>query len=84
MLLLGELHSDLIFTTLCNAHHNKSSNHLSPYKVITVIFTTFLIYYIPEACLFCDWKFAPLNLLHLFCLILPHSSPLATTSLFAV
>ena len=70
--------------TLCNGHHNKSSNHLPPYKVITAIVTIFLIYYIPEACLFCNWKFVPLNLLHLFCLTLPHASPLATTSSFAV
>ena len=42
---------------LQNDHNNKSSNHLSPYKVITVFLTAFLMLYF--ACvtyLFYNWK----------------------------
>ena len=70
--------------TLWNDHHNKSSSHLSPYKVITVLLT---LYCIIQTCnLFCNWNFVPLNPLHLFSLnSLPLIlSPLANTSLFSV
>ena len=57
---------------LWNDHHDKSSNHVSPYKVITVLLTIFFILYItaPMAHLFYTWRFVPLNPLHLFTLLL--------------
>ena len=34
MLVSGVLHNDLKFATVWSDHNDKSSNHLSPYKVI--------------------------------------------------
>ena len=48
--------------------HNKSGNHLSPYKVITILLTIFLMLYITSLWLiyWYNWRFVPLNILHLF------------------
>ena len=68
--------------TLWNDHHGKFSNHLSPYKVITVLLTIFLMLcYIPVAYFFCGCRFVPLNPLHLFHSP-PSPSPLATTCIY--
>ena len=45
VLVSSVLHSDLTFHTLQN-HCSKSSNHLSPYQVIILLLTIFLILYI--------------------------------------
>ena len=73
MLVSGVLHRDLIHT-LWNDHHDKSSNHLSTYKVITILLTTLCYIFHPWAYLFYNWKFLPLNPLHLF-----HSPSLLAT-----
>ena len=49
---------------LWNDHHNKSSNHQSPYKGIAVVLTSCYIIYPSK--LFYKWNFVPLNALHLF------------------
>ena len=59
--------------TLWNYHHDKSSNHLSLYKVITVLLTVFLCCILQSMSYsFYNWRFIPLNPLHQFC---PTSSP---------
>ena len=54
--------------TLQIDHHDKSSDHLSPYKGIAELLIMFPVLYITSQWtnLFCNWKFVPLNLLHLF------------------
>ena len=49
MLVSGVLHSDLTLHILLNDHHNKCTNHLSPYKFITILLIIFLMLlcYIP-------------------------------------
>ena len=49
--------------------HNKSSYHLSLYRVITVLLTILPMLYITSLCfnLFYSWKFPPFDSLHLFC-----------------
>ena len=62
--------------TLWNDHHNNSGNHLSPLKV--VIDHIFLrCVYIPVTYLLYNWRYAPLNPLHMFCPALshPHTLP---------
>ena len=39
MLVSGVLNSDLTLYALQNDHHDKSSNHLSPHGVITILLT---------------------------------------------
>ena len=79
MLVSGVLHRDLIHT-LWNDHHDKSSNHLSTYKVIIILVTTLCYIFHPWAYLFYNWRFLPLNPLRLF-----HSpSPLTTICLVFV
>ena len=52
--------------TLRNDPH-KSSNHLAAYKVITVLLTIFLMLYITFLWyFFYNWKFVPLNPIHLY------------------
>ena len=46
MLVSGVQHSDLKSNKLPNDYHYKSSNHLSPYKIITLLLTTFFMLYI--------------------------------------
>ena len=43
MLVLGVLYGDMNLNTLWNDHLDKSSNHLFPYEVITVLLGTFLM-----------------------------------------
>ena len=43
MLVLGVLYGDMNLNTLWNDHLDESSNHLFPYKVITVLLGTFLM-----------------------------------------
>ena len=46
MLAAGILHNDLTFAHIMNDHHDKSSNLLFPYKVITILLTVYLMLYI--------------------------------------
>ena len=46
MLATGVLHNDLTFAHIMNDHHDKSSNPLLPYKVITILLTIYLKLYI--------------------------------------
>lgn len=69
--------------TLWSVHHDKSSSHLSPCKVITVILTTLLMLYIISVYL-CDLYYITgcVDLLIFFsCFLSPSQSPLcwATT-----
>ena len=70
----------MLFVWKPHLENCKSSYHLSPYEVITVLVTVFLpqaVHFIPVVHLFCLQKFVPLNL--------PHpSTPLVTTCLFPV
>ena len=51
--------------TLWNNHHSKSSNHLSPYKIITILLTIFLMLYITS-----PWHvFTTENLYLFFCYV---------------
>ena len=61
------------FYTLQNYHHNKSSYHLSLYKVITVLLIIFPVLYITSLWLnlFCKWKLIPFPF-HPFCYHFPH------------
>ena len=53
---------------LLNNHCGKSTNHLSAYKVTTILSSIFLmIHYVSVAYLFYKWRFLFLNPLHLFC-----------------
>lgn len=52
--------------TLWNGHHNKSSSHLSPYKVNAMSVTLFAMMYITSWWLFYCWKFILLDPLHPF------------------
>ena len=63
----GVLHSDLTFAFVMNDHHDKSS-HLSPYKVITISLTLFLMLYVtsPWLIYFITGGLYLLSLLHLF------------------
>ena len=69
--------------TLCEYHHNKSSIHLLPYKVIPILLTIFLMLYcIPVACS----VIGALHLLIPFIYFGPCSAPLppATTHLVSI
>ena len=66
-------------------HHDKSSNHLFPFKVVTILLTIFLMLYITS------WSLIYFIIGGLYLLIpftyLPNPqtpSPLATTRLFSV
>ena len=50
MLVLGVLHN-LTFANSMKQHHNKSSNHLFPYKVITILLIMFLVLHIASSLL---------------------------------
>ena len=71
--------------TFWNDCHSISSNHLSPNKYITILLTIlWLLCCILHACnLFIyNWRFEPLNLLHL--LYIPQPQPSDNTSLFSI
>ena len=42
------------------------SYHLSPYKYVTIDYILHTVHFITMTHLFCNWKFAPHNLHHLF------------------
>ena len=73
------------FYTVQNDEHDKSSYHLSLTSFYNIIDSvSHCVHFILITHLFCNWKFVPLNLPHLFhpsCLL---SSPLATICLLSV
>ena len=68
MLVSSTQHSDLLLLTFQNDHEDKSSYNMTPYKNITKML---IVHFITVTHLFHNWKFAPLNLTHLFLLPSP-------------
>lgn len=89
-LLFSCVQHDLTFETLQNGHHNKSSYHLSAYKVNAILLTVFSMLYFSSPWL----TYYATGCLHLFIPFTystPHLppilncfSPLATTRMFSV
>jgi len=77
--------SDLIFIYIFKMVTTVSSEHLSPYKLMTELLTVFLVLYITSLWFnfFYNSKFVPLNPLHPFQLPPQHPS-IGTTILFSM
>jgi len=80
MLVLGALHSDLTFAHIVKWSPWKSSNYLSPKKTYFDIVNNipYVIYYTPMTYLFSNWRFVPLNPLHILLVTPSIPSHLAT------